>query len=107
MSVSLSLDSLVTISPRQVSSSLDGEEVILNLANGTYYGLDPVGARIWSLLKEPCTVAQVCEAIVAEYDVTPERCQQDVLALLSDLVEAELVEVHGGRDASASPSDAR
>ena len=37
----------------QVSCDLAGEAAILNIKSGVYYGLDPVGARIWNLMQEP------------------------------------------------------
>jgi len=77
----------------QVSSNLDGEAAILNLKNGVYYGLDPVGARIWSLIQEPTTVAELRDAIVEEYEVEPDRCERDLLALLRDLAAEGLIEV--------------
>ncbi|PYO19380.1 MAG: hypothetical protein DMD85_18645 [Candidatus Rokuibacteriota bacterium] len=32
-----------------VFRELEGEMVLLNLATGVYFGLDPVGTRIWTL----------------------------------------------------------
>lgn len=40
----LSLDSIVAVTPEQVSSELSGEAVILSLKDGVYYGLNEVGA---------------------------------------------------------------
>jgi hypothetical protein len=85
--------SIVAVAPDQVSSDLSGEAVILNLATGMYYGLDEVGARIWGLLQQPCAVAALRDTIVSEYDVEPERCEQDLLELLADLEAARLVSV--------------
>jgi hypothetical protein len=85
--------SIVVAAPDQVSSDLAGEAVILNLATGMYYGLDEVGARIWSLLQQPCAVAALRDTIVGEYDVEPGRCEQDLLELLADLEAARLVAV--------------
>jgi hypothetical protein len=85
--------SIVVAAPDQVSSDLSGEAVILNLASGMYYGLDEVGARVWSLLQQPCAVAAIRDAILAEYEVEPERCERDLLALLADLEAAKLVEI--------------
>ncbi|HEX6292766.1 MAG TPA: PqqD family peptide modification chaperone [Herpetosiphonaceae bacterium] len=84
---------IVVATKEQVSSELAGEAVILNLKNGMYYGLDPVGARIWTLIQQPRSVAALFEVILAEYDVDPGRCERDVLALLRDLAAAELIEV--------------
>ena len=77
----------------QVSCDLAGEAAILNLKNGVYYGLDPVGARIWNLLQEPRTVNEIGEALLKEYDVEPERCERDLLALLQKLAAEGLIEV--------------
>ena len=79
--------------PEQISSELNGAVVILNLASGVYYGLNQVGARIWELIQQPCTVEHIQSILVEEYDVTPDACQQELLRLLQELKNAGLVEV--------------
>jgi hypothetical protein len=87
----------VSVVPGHVSSELDGEEVILNLENGTYYGLNEVGARIWALLQEESSLAGVRDRLMEEYDVDAERCEQDVVHLTKELEEAGLVEIQPSR----------
>ena len=87
----MNLNSLVQASPAQVSCDLGGEAAILNLDTGTYYGLDPVGARIWSCLSTPHTVAELRDRVLAEYDVDAARCEADLVALLDALAAAGLV----------------
>ena len=36
--------------PDILSRILDGEAVLLDLASGTYFGLNPVGSRVWELI---------------------------------------------------------
>ena len=82
------------IIPAQVMARQVGDEtVILDLASGTYFGLDPVGARIWQLMTEGQTLAQVCETMLAEYEVTREAIERDVLALVQTLADKQLVGV--------------
>jgi len=69
----------------QVTSTLSGEAVILDLEGGTYYGLNTVGATIWSLLQTPTTVAALREALLEEYDVSFEQCDREVKRLLHEL----------------------
>jgi len=95
----LTLDTVVVASSEQVSSKLGEEVVILNLRNGVYYGLDPIGTRIWELIQEPRSVRQVCEVLLEEYDVTFEQCAEDVLALMRDLQAQGLIEA---RDAQGT-----
>jgi hypothetical protein len=85
----------------QVSCDLAGEQVILELKSGTYYGLQDVGYRIWQLLEDQRSLAEICGVLVREYDVSPEQCRQEVSAFLDELVSAGLVEItpaspHGG-----------
>jgi hypothetical protein len=67
-----------------------------------YYGLEDVGARLWSLLQRPVTVSAIRDTLVAEYDVEPARCGRDVRALLQNLAARGLIEVRqSGDDAVA------
>jgi hypothetical protein len=80
--------------PEHVMSRQVGEEtVILDLGSGTYFGLDPVGARIWQLLSGGSTVDHIVTTLMGEYDVVQEHLQQDVQSLVSDLVARGLVHV--------------
>jgi hypothetical protein len=89
----ISTCSAVKQAKQQVSCDLAGEAAILSLRNGVYYGLNPIGARIWNLIQEPKSVGELRDAIVAEYEVQPEACERDLLALLADLEKNELIEV--------------
>jgi hypothetical protein len=90
---SLSENSIVVASQQLVSSDLAGEQVILDLSSGMYYGLNPVGTRIWQLIQEPKTVKEVEETLLSEYEVDAEQCQQDLMAILQQLKDQGLIEV--------------
>jgi len=93
MSLFISGRSIVVASKDQVSCDLAGEAAILNTKNGVYYGLNPVGARIWNLMQEPRAVADLQNAITSEYDVEPERCARDLASLLERLYAEGLIEL--------------
>ena len=99
MSATISDRSVVVATKDQVSCDLAGEAAILNIKNGVYYGLDPVGARIWNLVQEPRAVAEIQNAITSEYDVEPERCARDLVDLLEKLLAEGLIEVKDGSGA--------
>jgi hypothetical protein len=78
--------------PTQVMARQVGDEtVILDLASGTYFGLDPVGARIWQLIGEGRTLAEICETMLKEYEVEREQLETDVFRLTGELLERGLV----------------
>jgi len=89
----LSVDSVVVAAREQVSCKLEDEAAILNLASGVYYGLDPVGARIWHLIQQPRSVQEVLDTLLDHYEVERERCARDLLALLQKLLAEGLVKV--------------
>jgi hypothetical protein len=92
----ISLDTVVVAAERQVSSALGEDTVILHVEQGMYYGLDPVGTSIWETLKQPSTVREIRDRILAGYVVEPERCERELIALLGQLVEKGLVEMPRG-----------
>jgi hypothetical protein len=89
----------VTLSSRAKPSDdvlfqeVGGEAVLLNLANERYFGLDPVGTRIWVLLGEDGDLQQVFDTLCAEYEVEPSRLETDLLTLVGELADAGLVTV--------------
>jgi hypothetical protein len=90
-----SVRTIVVASKDQVSCDLQGEAAILNLGSGIYFGLNPVGARVWSLIQEPRSVEELREALVKEFEVEPAQCEADILALLQGLLAAGLIDVRG------------
>ena len=93
MSRTISGCTVVVVAKEQISCDLAGEAAILNVKSGRSYGLDPVGARIWSLMQEPRPVVEIQNAITSEYDVEPERCGLDLSELLQKLLAEGLIEV--------------
>jgi hypothetical protein len=93
MAEGISLKAIVVASKDNVSCTLGNEAAILHMRSGVYYGLDPVGARIWSLLTKPRSVEDLRTAILEEYDVEPGRCESDLLSLLEKLRAEGLIEV--------------
>ena len=75
-----------------VVREVGGETVLLDLTGGTYFGLNSVGTRVWQLLSEEGQgVASLCDCIVAEFDVSREDAETDITALISALVERQLL----------------
>ena len=95
MGTPLSVETIVVASQEQVSCPLGDESAFLNLKNSVYYGLDPVGARVWTLLREPKSIGALRDTLLGEYDVEAGRCERDLLALLEKMRGEGLIEVRG------------
>ena len=85
-------DQVFTVSSDVLFQEVSGETVLLDLDSEQYFGLDAVGTRIWSLLKEGRAVREMVETLLAEYEVEPEQLAGDVRELLAALLDAGLIE---------------
>lgn len=93
-SARIMMTSEVVATTEQVSADLKDEVVILSLQTGEYFGLDPIAADIWALVQEPRKVADVRDALLAQYDgVTRDECEHQTLALLEEMAELELIRI--------------
>jgi hypothetical protein len=73
------------------SKVIDGEAIIINLANGVYYSMDKVGALIWDLLQAGCTLEEMILAVTDQYDVSREDAESNVRELVQELIRENLV----------------
>lgn len=89
----LTKSSVVKVSKEAVHCDVEDEVVILGMKDGIYYGLNPVGAFIWSQIQEPKTVEEIRDSILEEFDVGKEECEADLMELLEDLLDHSLIEV--------------
>jgi hypothetical protein len=86
----------VSVRPDVLVSEVGGELVMLNLASEGYFGLDAVGARLWTALTTSDSIQKAHDILLEEYDVTAEQLRRDLEELIGRLVEQGLVEVTGG-----------
>ena len=93
MGSEISMQSIVVAVSDQVSCRLDEETVLLELRNGTYYGLNSVGTVIWEMIQQPRSIEAVCSAVLEQYSVDAEICKRDVLRVIEELQGAGLVDL--------------
>jgi hypothetical protein len=68
-----------------MTAEVDNEMVMMRLESNGYFGLDEIGRRVWELLAEPRSVAELCDLLCEEYDVSPAECERDTLLFLGEL----------------------
>ena len=87
----MNLSDKVTIPSQVMSRQVGDETVLLHLGTGTYYGLDLVGQSIWLLMRDGKTLAEICDLLLEEYDVTREALTRDVVELADKLLAQGLI----------------
>ena len=98
--------SIVVCADQNLSCDLQGEAVVLNLESGTYFGLNPLGARIWELVQKPAKVSFVRDELLKEYNVDPSQCEVDLLSFLRQLHAHGLIRIQGSEDIETLTSPA-
>ena len=76
-----------------LEAGIDDELVGLHVEKGTCYGFNRTATRIWSLIETPRTVAELVDALTAEYDVERETCTEQLAEMLAELEQDGLVEL--------------
>ena len=79
--------------PDQIAAEADGEVLMMHVESGNYFGLNEVASFIWNQLDTPRTIAELCAATQAEFEVDEARCAADALAFLQGLIDDGLVQV--------------
>jgi hypothetical protein len=79
------------LSPDVLYRDLDGQTVILDLSSGHYFGLNEVGTRIWTLMSEGRSVADIVQVLALEFDADAPTIDRDVRDLLATLKSRNLI----------------
>jgi hypothetical protein len=80
-------------SPAAIFKELDEGGVLLSTTDEVYFGVNPVGAKIWSLLPPVSrTFGELCAALERQYpDAGADRIRVDVQEFLEALIASGLV----------------
>ncbi|MEY2878056.1 MAG: hypothetical protein RLZZ15_436 [Verrucomicrobiota bacterium] len=71
--------------------AVDRAAVLVDSREGLYFGVNRVGARIWSLLEQPRSVAELVETLTGEFTVDAAACRRETESFLGQLVTQGLV----------------
>jgi hypothetical protein len=87
----LTLDDRLRVNENVVFRDLDGEAVLLHVERGTYFGLDPLGTRVWQSIVEHGSARNAIGPLLEEYEVPSETLENDVRRLLGELTAHDLI----------------
>ncbi|MGC9469021.1 MAG: PqqD family protein [Anaerolineae bacterium] len=92
----VALDSRYQHDPNIVGREIAGEVILVPIRNNvndleSIYTLNETAARIWELLDGERTLAEVRDAIVAEFEVEADEAEADLVELVAQLESIEAV----------------
>lgn len=80
-----------TNSPTVVYEIIDGEAVIVNMDNGSYYSIDDSGALIWESISRGSSFEDVCNHLSARHLGSSNEIEIAVSELIGKFLEEELL----------------
>ena len=86
-------EAYLTQSPRTAWRVYDGEAVLLCPDDSTLNTLNAVGTLIWEAADGKTPVSTIVARICEDFDVDPERAEQDTMAFIEKLRERGLLTV--------------
>jgi hypothetical protein len=87
------LDQKAIAPPDVLFQETDGESVLLKIETGQYFGLDAIGTRMWEVSTTATSLRAACEILATEFDVEPQRLEEDLGNLVKNLMALGLMEV--------------
>jgi hypothetical protein len=81
----------IEIQPNVQFVRVEGDFVLMDLAAGLYFGLDPVASHIWQSLSDHGDPARAAEELARDYEVDPEQARADIERWIAELETKGLV----------------
>jgi hypothetical protein len=76
-----------------LDTEIDDQTVMMDIEQGSYFGLNETATRIWAMLAEPMVIGDLCDRLTEQFDVPREQCEQQVVAFLGSLLDRGLLQV--------------
>lgn len=77
--------------PEIICKDVDDEKVLLNPQTGEYYGINEVGAEIWTMVNGENDISVIVQNLVRIYEVDRQTLEADVAEFLSALIERNII----------------
>ncbi|MEW4429446.1 lasso peptide biosynthesis PqqD family chaperone [Paenibacillus pabuli] len=74
-------------------SDMGGEKVMMSIQSGKYYNLGSTGGRIWELLSQERTIADLVDVLASEYEIDADTCHAQVIPFLEHMSREGLIDI--------------
>lgn len=77
--------------PQVIDGELDGNQLMMHVEQGKYFGLNPVAKRIWDILETPATAVQITAVLLTEFKVDTDVCRREVQQFLDNAIKSGII----------------
>ena len=75
-------------------SQLGDEMVLMDIQQGHYININPVGSSIWNKLEAPIIVKELIFTLTEEYDIPTAQCEAETLIFLQKMRQHNMLNIH-------------
>lgn len=75
-------------------SQLGDEMVLMDIQQGHYINVNPVGSYIWNKLVAPVVVKDLIVSLTETYNISVQQCEAETLKFLQQMRQHHMVSVH-------------
>ena len=72
---------------------MDGDLVMMNITQGSYFGMNVVGKEIWNLLDKPRDEQELVALLLEKFDVDETTCRSEAGAFIQQLSKNNLIDI--------------
>jgi predicted nucleotidyltransferase len=83
----------VRLNPEVLAQRVENDLVLVHLDTNQIYKLNDSAARLWELLEADFDLDQAKQQLAQEFEVSMERLEQDIAAVLKSLAENDFIRV--------------
>ena len=89
----ITLDTKIQKNENWLTSDMDGETVMMDIDSGKYYALTEVGTSIWEKIDDPISMADICNQLGQEYEVSDEQCKQETFKFVEMIHRFKIIKI--------------
>ena len=90
--MNISLTSQISRNPDVAYTQIDDDLVVMGPEDSLFYGINPVGTKIWSLLEtDTLSLHAICDLIQQYYDVTASMCIEDTTRFIEAMAAQKMI----------------
>ena len=83
------------------SKVMEGEAIIIDLSNGTYYSADGIGGLIWECIEKNLSLKEMIALIVRLTKGRQDMVQKDTTNFINDLISRNIIDISKNRPPAA------
>jgi hypothetical protein len=84
---------------------MDGEAIIINLSNGTYYSSDGIGGLMWECIEKNFSLKEMIALIVSMTKASQDAVEKDTMNFINDLISHNIISVSQNRAPAAEAKE--